>query len=254
MKIDDYVVRISHNRDVIFKIKALEKDTAILVGVYIRLIADAPLSDLELIGAEERSRADDEDLTHYTNLVSTIKKNGKQVNGKILHLDSDVTYLKKCLTFYTDNDIYAYGVCLSEEEMEKNILDLVLQIRPDVIIITGHDSYNKKGIDDLRNYTHTKDYIKAVRKVREQFMPDDIFIFAGACGSNFEALIASGANFAASTTRENIDAYDPAIVGYIAAVTRMTNLISLDRFRKLSKSNNKVVGGIDSYGKMRMII
>lgn len=253
MNIEDYVVRLSHNKDIIFKIVEIKNNIAILVGVYVRLIADAPLQDLELINQELLSRADEVDYTHYSNMVSTIKKSSKEVNGKILHLDSDISYLKKCLKFYTDNNIYAYGVCLSEDEMANNIIELVNQIRPDVIVLTGHDSYNRKGVDNLENYTHTLDYIKAIRKVRETFSLDDIFIYAGACGSNFEALIASGANFAASVTRDNIDAYDPAIVAYIAATTRVTNLVSLDKFKKLSKSDNKVIGGIDSYGKMRYI-
>lgn len=254
MKIGDCVVRISHNKDIIFRIYDIRNDIAILAGIYVRLIADAKLDDLEVIDDEILSRAEDEEYSYYNNIVSSIKRDSREVNGKILHLDSDVGYLRKCLQFYKDNNIYAYGVCYKEEQMADNINDLVLKIRPDVIVITGHDSYNRKGLDNLDNYSHTSDYIKTIKKVREQFSLDDIFIYAGACGSNFEALIASGANFASSVNRDNIDAYDPAIVAYIAATTRITNLISLDKFKKLSKSANKVVGGIDSYGKMRVVI
>lgn len=253
MKINDYVVRISHNKDIIFKIKEFKNNKVILNGVYTRLIADAAINDLELVSEEILARTDNQEYNYYESMISTIKKESKEINGKVLHLDSDIDYLKKCLKFYQDNNIYAYGVCLNEENMSQNIIELINQINPEVVVITGHDSYNKKGLNDLNNYSHTLDYIKAVKLVRQKFSLDDIFIYAGACGSNFEALIASGANMASSITRDNIDAYDPAIIAYIASTTRITNLISLDKFKKISKSDNKVIGGIDSYGKMRMI-
>ena len=54
------------------------------------------------------------------------------------------------------------------QEIENNILDYVNKIRPNIIVLTGHDSYNKKGLHDLNNYKTTKDYIRAIIKIREK--------------------------------------------------------------------------------------
>ena len=48
--VGDYVVRISYNRDVMFRITyILPNQVAKLKGVSYRIIADAPLSDLEIV-------------------------------------------------------------------------------------------------------------------------------------------------------------------------------------------------------------
>ena len=44
--IGDLVVRKSHNADVVFKIVSLNDGTALLRGICLRVMADAPLSDL----------------------------------------------------------------------------------------------------------------------------------------------------------------------------------------------------------------
>ena len=49
----DFVVRKSHNRDIIFTIKDIVGNNYILEGVYVRLEADSKLEDLELVTKEE---------------------------------------------------------------------------------------------------------------------------------------------------------------------------------------------------------
>ena len=50
LAVGDYVVRISYNRDVMFRISyILPNQAARLKGVSYRIIADAPLSDLEVV-------------------------------------------------------------------------------------------------------------------------------------------------------------------------------------------------------------
>ncbi|MEW6245073.1 MAG: sporulation peptidase YabG [Bacillota bacterium] len=46
LAIGDFVVRKSHNADVIFKIVAVEGGSALLRGVCLRIMADAPIEDL----------------------------------------------------------------------------------------------------------------------------------------------------------------------------------------------------------------
>ena len=49
MNIGDIVARKSYNCDTWFIINHIESDIAILSGIYYRLLADANLSDLEII-------------------------------------------------------------------------------------------------------------------------------------------------------------------------------------------------------------
>ncbi|MEW6227862.1 MAG: sporulation peptidase YabG [Bacillota bacterium] len=46
LAIGDFVVRKSYNADVIFKIVAVEGGSALLRGVCLRIMADAPIEDL----------------------------------------------------------------------------------------------------------------------------------------------------------------------------------------------------------------
>ena len=254
LNIGDFVGRKSYNCDVVFVISAIVDNVAILQGYYVRLVADSPISDLVLIEREELERYENSDEEYKKSIIEGYKSKISHITGKILHIDSDPNYLKRCLSLYDSLNLYAYGVALKESEIEKNILDYINKIRPNIIILTGHDSYNKKGLHELNNYKTTKDYIKAVVKIREKYSLDDICIYAGACGSNFEALIASGANFASSIDRKNIEAYDPAIVGVISAITPFNQIVDIKSVYNYSKMKNKSIGGIETYGKMRLLI
>ena len=46
LAIGDFVVRKSHNGDLIFRIISLSENTALLRGTCLRVMADAPLNDL----------------------------------------------------------------------------------------------------------------------------------------------------------------------------------------------------------------
>ena len=138
--------------------------------------------------------------------------------------------------------------------IKDHILELIDKLNPDIIVITGHDAYNQKGIKDLNNYRNTTDYIEAVKLIRKHYSKDHIFIFAGACQSNFEAIMASGANFASSPKRVNIDAYDPAIIAIKAATTPFNEIINLEEIVDLLESKKNGISGVESYGKMRLFL
>jgi spore coat assembly protein len=254
LNVGDFVGRKSYNCDIVFVISAIVDSTAVLQGYYVRLVADSPLSDLVLIEREELERFKNSDEEYKKSIIDGYKNKTSHITGKILHIDSDPNYLKRCLSLYESLNLYAYGVTLKESEIEKYILDYINKVRPNIIILTGHDSYNKKGLHDLNNYKTTKDYIRAVIKIRERYSLDDICVFAGACGSNFEALIASGANFASSIDRNNIEAYDPAIVAVISAITPLNQIIEIKSVNNYSKIKSKSIGGVETYGKMRLLI
>ena len=143
---------------------------------------------------------------------------------------------------------------MNEASIKNNILDLIDQLDPDIIILTGHDSYNKKGLKELKNYRNTSEFVEAVRKIRKHYSKDHIFVFAGACQSNFEAIIASGANFASSPKRVNIDAYDPAIIAIKAATTPFNQIIYIEDIKEVLDSKKNGISGIESYGKMRLFL
>ena len=176
------------------------------------------------------------------------------MTGKILHIDGDKNYLDKCLALYEKLKLKAYGVYMEEGAIKDHILELIDKLDPDIIVLTGHDAYNQQGIKDLNNYRNTSDYIEAVKLIRKHYSKDHILVFAGACQSNFEALMAAGANFASSPKRVNIDAYDPAIIAIKAATTPFSSIISLEEVKSLIDNEKQGVSGIESYGKMRLFL
>lgn len=254
VKKGDIVGRISYNQDIIFVIYDIKGNTAFLQGLYVRLIADSDLSDLVLIENSVLTRYQESKKEYENSIISNYKKKIDHITGRILHIDSDAFYLKKCLNLYESLGIYAYGVEMDEDIMPANIMEYMLKVRPNVVVITGHDSYNNRGVDNLNNYKNTLNFVKTIVKIRTTYGPSDVFIFAGACGSNAEALIAAGANFSSSFDRKNIEAYDPAIVGILAAITPFNQIIKIDDIYSFSKMKRGSIGGVESHGKMRLLV
>jgi spore coat assembly protein len=112
------------------------------------------------------------------------------------------------------------------------------------VVITGHDYYNKND----NSYQNSDNYIKSVKIARNY--SDNIKIIAGACQSNFEELIKSGANFASSPKRINIHALDPAIIAIKLALTKSTEKIDLISILNKTKCGPKGIGGIECNGSM----
>ena len=252
-KINDYVSRISYNHDIIFKIISLDNDVAILEGYEKRLIATSSVLDLVLVDNNKIVEASEASKQRIKG-IKKLSRHKLHMTGKILHIDADKDYLEKCLKLYEELSLPAYGVHMSEALIKTHILDLIDQLDPDIIILTGHDSYNKKGIKELKNYRNTIDYVEAVKKIRKHYSKDHIFVFAGACQSNCEAILASGANFASSPNRVNIDAYDPAIIAIKAATTPFSEIINLEEIKDLLESKKNGISGVESYGKMRLFL
>ncbi len=253
IKVNDKVVRISYNKDIVFKIVSIKNDEAILQGVFTRLSADAVLSDLEYA---DNSVIDDYKQKSSLRIKSILntKKRSYHMTGKILHVDGDQLYLEQCLDLYKELKIPAYGIYLKEENFKEKILELIYQVDPDIVVLTGHDSYNRQGVKDLDNYLTTSHFIGAVREIRKHYSKDHIFIFAGGCQSNFEALLASGCNYASSPKRINIDVYDPAIVAIKAAITPFNQIVNLTDLSKSLSLDKSLLSGVESYGKMRLLL
>ena len=248
--VGDYVTRESYNNDVLFKVLKIENDKAYLKGVELRLLADAPLVDLKLSEGDVLYSEDEKILNEGESL-----RNDKYfyLPGKVLHLDGDSEYLERCLNFYKKNKILAIGKKIKEENMSNQVLSLLKEYRPDILIITGHDAYNKKSknLSDLKNYKNSINFVKSVKEARKyEKSHEKLVIIAGACQSDYEELIKAGANFASSPKRVNIHALDPAIIAVVLASTERGQEIDLIELLSKTKYGAAGIGGIISRGLM----
>ena len=137
--------------------------------------------------------------------------------------------------------------------MYNQIHSLLNKYNPDILVITGHDAYYKKkgSIKDNSNYKNTKNFIKAVNVARSyENSHEKLVIIAGACQSNYEELIKSGANYASSPKRINIHALDPAIIAVNIALTERNKEINLKKMLDLTKYGSDGMGGLQSNGLM----
>lgn len=235
--------------DVLYKIIEINEFVKVK-GIYIRIIRFVKKEEIVIIDDISKYKKENENL--IKDLIKYNKRN--YLTGKVLHIDSDSDYLQMSLDLYKRMNTYAKGILLQESEIKDKIIDLIIEYNPDIIVLTGHDLYNNQGLSDLNNYMNTKYFIEAVKEIRKFYSKDDKLIIAGACGSNFEALIASGANFATSVKRVNIHLYDPVIIAIKSAFTPFNRIISLSNIFKHSIIKREGIGGIETFGKMRMLL
>jgi len=263
IKEGDVVGRRSYNNDILFVISRIikinTKKFAILKGVSIRIEADAPLEDLELID----KRVVNENIKAINNKLSERVKNyhkrvnGKVYTGKILHLDGDKRYSEKSLKYYNKIGLNAVVKNIPESKQPNHIRMLLEKYKPDILIITGHDSMLKNGTNyyNIYNYRNSKYFVSSVREARKwQYSLEKLSIFAGACQSFFEAIMEAGANFASSPGRILIDFIDPIIIAEKIATTENHKFVTTTDIIKEIKEGSKGVGGIGAMGKKKLII
>lgn len=247
-KIGDFVTRQSYNNDIVFKIINIVDGIAYLKGNYIRLYADSPVSDLNMHKEKEidtfAEKLDEENLD----------RNGFfYLPARILHIDSDESYLNKCLNYYKKNKLQAVGKIVEEQDIPIKIIKYLKEYNPDIVIITGHDAYYSKKNDknNMNNYRNSKYFCEAVTKARNyEKNHDKLVIIAGACQSNYEELIKCGADFASSPKRVNIHALDPAIIAATIALTDKSKKIDLINLLNKTKYGSNGMGGLMGNGLM----
>lgn len=246
IKIGDYVSRNSYKNDIVFKVINIKDGKYYLKGVELRLLADSESFDLK----KEENVVD-----NFNPLEDFLGDRGEYfyLPAKILHIDGDSEYLDRCLKFYKNANVFAVGKKISEEHIFEQMEGLLNEFKPDIVIITGHDAYyRKKGdIHDIKNYKNTSYFIKAINAARKyEKSHEKLVIIAGACQSNYEALIEAGANFASSPKRVNIHALDPAIIATTLALTARNKEINLPELLEKTKYGKDGMGGIISNGLM----
>jgi spore coat assemly protein len=279
IKIKDIVGRISYRCDILFRVMDIReeggKKYVILYGEDFRLIADAPYEDLIKVDSSERMKLtrefrslEEQSFMLFRQDVDLLKERQEydvtagytkpvkyfQIPGKVLHVDGDPSYLKKCLSLYEKIGVPVFGVHCDEKEMPNKVGDLIDYYRPDILVITGHDAYSKsKGkITDLNAYRHSKHFALTVREARKKVPHlDQLVIFAGACQSHFESLIHAGANFASSPSRVNIHALDPVYIVAKISFTPFMERINVWDVLKNTLTGEKGLGGVETRGVLR---
>ena len=285
MKIGDIVVRKSYDKDIIFRIIDIKevrgKVYCILKGLSIRIIADSPKDDLEVVDyvyVEEKEKILNNRVNEAMKKAKSMQKRigmREQINcrinkntkaqavnndmffgrpGKILHIDGDEEYLETCLNVYKQLSLDAVGKAIAEKEQWTKVIDLVKEVKPDIVVLTGHDSVIKSTDDylDLENYRNTKYYIEAVKALRDYNSSyDELVIFAGACQSCYECLLDAGANFASSPSRVLIHCLDPVFVCEKIAYTKIDEVVSITDLVEGTITGIKGIGGLQTRGKYR---
>ncbi|MDF2720946.1 MAG: sporulation peptidase YabG [Paenibacillus sp.] len=277
MKQGELVVRKSYGGDVIFKIDEIDMRRAVLKGVDFRLLADSPVSDLQTVQdarplAQQYSQMKVHDslreLARYrmwqrekqqTELGQSgnVKHSYFEMPGKVLHLDGDPMYLRKSMALYGEFRVPAEGYFVTEPNMPQALYRLLPQVRPDIVVITGHDGILKhlkeRDMNSLASYKNSQHFVSAVHVAREfERDLDSLTVIAGACQSHFEALLKSGANFASSPARVLIHALDPSCIAIKSAFTSIRDTINVADVIHNTISGFDGVGGIETRGSYRL--
>ncbi|CAG7656303.1 sporulation peptidase YabG [Paenibacillus allorhizosphaerae] len=279
MKQGDLVTRRSYGGDIVFKIQEIRQQYAVLRGVELRLLADAPLLDLDAlpqrdpfqyVAAASPQWLDSLKRSAVVPPMPAVPANlqpdmGEKIKirpvyfdlpGKVLHLDGDPFYLRKCMNLYSELRVPAEGYYVTEASMADALYRLLPQTQPDIVVITGHDGIlkhrNAGDISQLSSYKNSHNFVNAVRIARQYEKNRDVLtVIAGACQSHFEALLHAGANFASSPARVLIHALDPLCIAAKVAYTPIKETVNIVDVIGLTHSGLEGLGGVESLGSYR---
>lgn len=183
-----------------------------------------------------------------------IETKPKMITGKILHLDGDRKYSEKAYNYYKKNGLKAIVKNIPEYRQPQVVYRLLEVYNPDILVVTGHDAMIRRGIryNDIYNYKNSRYFIETVKQARkyDREKNNHLVIFAGACQSYFEAIMAAGANFASSPARILIDFIDPLIVAEKIAVTERYKYVTIDDIASKLRDGKDGISGVGAKGKM----
>ncbi|WP_073198913.1 sporulation peptidase YabG [Gracilibacillus kekensis] len=269
------VTRYSYKHDIVFRVKNINGNKVLLHGEDIRLEADAPEEDLRILPeADVRKRQEEikekEEYSYrlFRQDYQLMKEKKEyehkkqeprnvqrfQLPVKVLHIDGDRLYLKKCIELYQRLGLQVHGVYVQEKDLPFEIDALIQKVQPEIMVVTGHDAYSetKGSKKDLAAYRNTRFFVEAVRQARAWSSNlDQLIIFAGACQSHFESLIRAGANFASSPDRVNIHALDPVYVVAKVAYTPFMDKVNVYDVLKNTLTGEQGLGGMETKGLYR---
>jgi len=274
IKPGEFVTRRSYGSDLLFKVVEVDysEKIAVLKGMQMRLLADAPLDDLIPAEEKEISRFQTDEKNLFRSCVRNclrqrqmqrekiINKTGKnsyyEIPGRVVHLDGDPDYLQQCIKLYSSLGLDVHGESMPEKEMPVAVKLLLVKYSPDMLVITGYDAYlkgRKLSFDSLDSYRNSRYFVEAVKRARK-YEPgkDDLIIFAGACQSHYEAILSAGANFASSPQRVLIHALDPVLVMEGVGFTPISRSVDLFKIIEATITSYDGIGGIETRGQFRL--
>jgi len=181
IKKGDIVGRISYGKDVFFIVDnilktRLNNEFAVLKGLNIRIMADSPTEDLELISKNDvldsikRSDIDlEKRIKASKNKIENTLKRQKIYTGKILHLDGDRKYSEKSARYYNRVGLNAIVKNIAENKQSKVVIPLLNKYNPDILIITGHDAMLKNGsnYNNIYNYRNSRAFYKYCKRSKK---------------------------------------------------------------------------------------
>lgn len=264
IKKGDIVGRKSYNSDIFFIVDRIiklsnQKVFAILKGITSRIEADAPIQDLKKIDEESFYRATHSVEEILNRRIEAYKNNNRkplEITGKILHLDGDRKYSEKSFRYYNKIGLNAVVKNIAEPKQPKMVKQLLEKYKPEILIITGHDSMLKNGTNytNLYNYRNSKYFIEAVRQARQwQFSSDKLFIFARSMSKLLWSNNGSSVLILLHLHgRILIDFIDPLIIAEKIATTDSRIFIRPYEISKELKEGELGVSGIGARGKKRM--
>ena len=237
--VGDYVTRKKYNNDIVFKIKEIINNKVILHGVDVRICADCTKDDLQKVIYKKKQN-------RISNIKEIVKNDFFYIPGIILHIDSDEEYIKLCKEFYEKQQVNYISYQIEEKELKDKVNNLIKKHNPNIVVITGHDAYQKKG-----TYRNSKYYIETVKQIRNMFN-NEIIIISGACQSDFIGLIKAGSTFASSPKKINIHALDPAIIASYIALTNNYEEINIKEILSKTTYGEDGIGGSITKGTMKV--
>ncbi|EGW39985.1 sporulation peptidase YabG [Desulfosporosinus sp. OT] len=267
--VGDIVARLSHRQDIFFRIDQLNSSvngerSAILKGLNLRLLADAPVTDLVSKRPMEIANYEREDnkmiykklhkLTCQRKVDQDDQREFFEIPGRVLQLDGDQDYLSQCIKTYRQMGIEAKGICKSEIEQPRVIRKILQENPADILVLTGHDGFINGKIDfhSMDSYRSSRYFVESVLEARRfQHNRDALVIFAGACQSNYEAILSAGANFASSPKRMLIHAFDPVFIVERIAFTPTDQIVSVKDILMHTITGTDGIGGVETRGQMR---
>ena len=147
IKKGDIVSRNSYQNDILFYVEKIVKTEnrgklAILKGVTIRIEADAPIEDLQIVNKQEQEKYEkelEERIINRSQREKTKKESRRKevvCTGRILHLDGDKKYSEKSVNYYRKMGLNATVKNIPENKQPKVVYKLLQIYQPDILIIT----------------------------------------------------------------------------------------------------------------------
>lgn len=243
-----YVIYCDENERIIYEVSNKIGDQVVIKGLNYRKVLQVPSDKLTSVTEDLLKKEENDNLIYNTFL--NMPKNRNKKMGTILHFDSDVSYLRKSVELYNKIGIYCFPVLINEKDVSKYIDETDFGYIPDVVVITGHDAFDGRDVKEYNSYKNSEYFANSIKSVKKKF--PNIVVVAGACQSNYEALIASGANFASSPGRINVHIYDPAVIAISICTTSYKQSVNFSKLYKCIEKIKGSFGGIETNGVMRM--